>query len=77
MNCPLCGGDLERKQITYVQEFEGRVIIIEDVPADVCTQCHEKLLAPDIVREIQRIVWEAPAPEREERVPVYKLTKVA
>ena len=37
--CPLCGGELEQKTVTHPQEYQGRIIILENVPADVCRQC--------------------------------------
>ena len=77
MRCVFCKGDLESKLIRYVQEYKGRVIIIENVPAEVCTQCHEPLLHPDVVERIQRVVWEQPTPKRQASVPVYDLSEVA
>lgn len=77
MTCPLCRAETEERLITYVQEFEGRVAIIENVPAEVCGQCGERVLKPDVVRRIQKIVWEAPAAPRTAEVPVYDLANVA
>lgn len=77
MRCMFCKGDLESKLIRYVQEYKGRVIIIENVLAEVCRQCHEPLLRPDVVEKIQRIVWEQPTPKRQDTVPVYDLSEVA
>ena len=77
VSCPVCRGSLEERLITYVQEYKGRVIIIENVPAQVCGQCGEKLLRPDTVEQIQKLVWESPAPTRKTEVPVYDLAEVA
>ena len=77
VKCPVCKGTLEERSITYVQEYKGRVIIIENVPAEVCRQCGEKLLRPEIAEQIQKLVWENPAPTRKAEVPVYDLAEVA
>ncbi len=77
MRCALCKSDTEERLIRYVQEFDGRVVIIENVPAAVCTQCGEQLIRPDIAEKIQRLVWEQPAPRRNAKVPVYDLSEVA
>lgn len=77
VRCAFCRGELENRLIRYFQEYKGRVVLIENVPAEVCTQCNEQLLAPDVVERIQRIVWEQPAPKRETTVPVYDLSEVA
>ena len=76
MTCAFCKGELEERLIRYLSEFEGRVIIIENVPAEVCTQCGEKVFRPEAVEKIQRLVWEQPSPKRRVEVPVYDLAEV-
>lgn len=77
VRCPVCKGTLEERLIRYVQEYKGRVVIIENVPAEVCRQCGEKLLRPEIAKQIQELVWENPEPTRKTEVPVYDLAEVA
>ena len=57
MRCTFCKGDTEERVIRYVQEFDGRIVIIENVPAQVCTQCGEQLIRPEIAEKVQKIVW--------------------
>ena len=73
--CPLCAGKLENKRITHPQQFEGKVIILENVPAQVCNQCGEILLTPAIVEHLQELVWSAITPKRTDQVPVYDLAE--
>ena len=77
MRCPVCKSAVEERLITYVQQYKGRVIIIENVPAEVCTQCGEQLLRPEVAERIQKIVWESPTPTRKAEIPVYDLAQVA
>ena len=77
MKCAFCKGNTEDRLTTYVQEYEGRVVIIENVPAEVCTECGEKFIRPEVAEKIQRLVWEQPAPKRRADVPVYDLAEVA
>ena len=77
LNCRVCGGDIEERLITHVAEYKGRVVIIRNVPAEVCTQCGERLFTPETVDKIQKIVWEAPAPTRTREVAEYDLAEVA
>ena len=77
MGCALCKGAVEERLIRYVQEFEGRLVIIENVPAEVCTQCGERFVGPEVAKKIQRLVWEQPCPKRSAEVPVYDLAEVA
>ena len=74
--CPLCSGRLEKKRITHPQQFEGEIVILENVPAEVCCQCGEVLLAPAIVEHLQKVVWSPSVPKRATKVPVYDLTEI-
>lgn len=77
MKCSLCKGNVEERLIRYVQDFEGRVVIVENVPAEVCTQCGEKYLRSDVAEKVQSLVWDPPSPKRRDEVPVYDLADVA
>ncbi|MBZ0319116.1 MAG: type II toxin-antitoxin system MqsA family antitoxin [Anaerolineae bacterium] len=57
------------------QGVEGRLIVIENVPAWVCEQCGETFYDPDIVERIQNIVWSDEAPTRTIETPVYDLQR--
>ncbi|MBN2471319.1 MAG: type II toxin-antitoxin system MqsA family antitoxin, partial [Anaerolineae bacterium] len=39
--CNVCKGSLRPQHTTYTQWYEGRLIVIENVPAQVCEQCGE------------------------------------
>ena len=75
--CPLCGGELQAKTVTHPQEYEGRIIILENVPAEVCRQCGEVLIRPDVPEKMQQVVWSETAPRRTVHIPVYDLAEVA
>ena len=55
--CVLCRGDLEERSIRHIMEYEGRIVVVENVPALVCTQCGESVLWPDVAEKLQQIVW--------------------
>lgn len=74
--CPLCGGDLEEKTVSHPQDYRGKIIIMENVPADVCLQCGEVLIHPDVLERMQEVVWSKIAPRRTARVPVYDMAEV-
>ena len=75
--CAFCQGDLQEKLITYPTEYEGRVVIVENVPALVCKQCGETVLRPDVAEKLQKIVWgEVPQPKTVE-VASYDFAEVA
>ncbi len=77
MTCAFCKSETEERLIQYVQEFKGRLVIIENVPAEVCGNCGEKFIRPEVGEKIQRLVWDQPSPKRKAQVPVYDLAEVA
>ena len=60
------------QKVTYVLEQQGKVIIVEHVPARVCVETGERLFAPDIVERLQQIVWEQRKPTRVVETPVFE-----
>ena len=77
MTCAVCGGRTEDRLIKYMQDYKGREVIIENVPAEVCTQCGERFIRGDVAEKIQQIVWNRPATPRSKKVPVYEFADVA
>ena len=39
--CPLCGGRLQPGQTTVPFLLPDAVILIKDIPAEICSSCHE------------------------------------
>jgi YgiT-type zinc finger domain-containing protein len=62
----------EEQTITYVLEQQGKVLIIEHVPARVCRETGERLFAPETVERLQQIVWEQRTPTRIVETPVFE-----
>lgn len=74
--CPFCGGELRERVVTYPQSYQGKVYILENVPAEVCSQCGEVLLRPKVLERMQQLVWSGVSPKRTAQVPVYDLAEV-
>jgi len=62
---------LEERKVTYTMELDGRLIVIENVPARVNVETGEQLFAPETVERLQRLVWDRKEPVRMMQVPVY------
>lgn len=62
----------EEQKVTYVLEQHGKVLIIEHVPARVCSETGERLFAPETVERLQQIVWEQRQPTRIIETPVFE-----
>jgi YgiT-type zinc finger domain-containing protein len=62
----------EEQTVTYVLEQQGKVLLIEHVPARVCRETGERLFAPETVERLQQIVWEQRTPTRIVETPVFE-----
>lgn len=56
MECFMCKGDLEEKQVNYVVDLENTIIIVKDVPAKVCKKCGEQYFDDETTENIEKIV---------------------
>ncbi len=63
---------LVEQRVTYVLEQQGKVIIIEHVPARVCAETGERLFAPDVVERLQETAREQIRPIRVIEPPVFE-----
>ncbi len=71
--CSVCKGNLKNKKITYTQELEGKVYVVSDVPALVCSQCGEIYLSPGTVDKIQEVIEKGEQKKLKpvEQIPVF------
>jgi YgiT-type zinc finger domain-containing protein len=72
MKCSIgdCSGECQTQEITHTVRYRGQVVVIDHVPADVCSVCGDVLLSPETVRHIERLLLSAERPARE--VPLYE-----
>ncbi|MCL4489099.1 MAG: YgiT-type zinc finger protein [Chloroflexi bacterium] len=62
------------RKVTYTLEVEGKLVIIENVPARVNTETGEQLFAPETVERLRKMVWERKRPSRLIKVPAYEFS---
>jgi len=72
--CDFCGGELQPQRVNLNIWQDGELILCEDVPADVCTQCGEKYLHAKVAQQVERFLAEhgQVKPLRYVPVPVYR-----
>lgn len=75
--CPICGGELTDATITHPQKYQDKIIILENLAAEVCQQCGEVFLRPDVVERVQQVVWSKVTPKRMATVPVFDLAEAS
>ena len=70
--CSACNSQTTAKKITYTQWFNGELIVVENVPADVCQNCGEEYFSPATVDKIQKVI-ESHHVSKTIKVPVFQL----
>ena len=72
MTCTIegCPGEYEAGNVMHTIRHRGQVMVIDHVPADVCSVCGDVLLRPDTVRRIEVLLQEEHQPVR--TVPLYE-----
>jgi hypothetical protein len=66
-----------RQRVARAQQVDGRWVVIENLPALVCTQCGERYYTPDTHDLVLSLAHGQADPIRRESVAVYDAAKVA
>lgn len=56
MNCVLCKGSLENKNINHIMDLDGQITIVKNVPAKVCRQCGESYIEHEVAIKIEELL---------------------
>lgn len=72
MKCSIegCPGNYEKRTIVHTVRHEGHVVVIDHVPAEVCSVCGDVLLRPETVRRIEELLRRRTPPAA--TVPLYE-----
>ena len=73
--CPLCGGRMTEGSTTFTADLGFGVVVVRQVPARVCSQCHSEWMKDDAAEQIEEIV--ADARKRQLTVEVTTLPKAS
>jgi len=52
----MCKGSLENKLTTFMTELDNCIIIIKNVPSQVCTQCGEISYSNDVAKQLELLI---------------------
>ena len=72
MKCTIqgCPGEYEERTVVHTVKHHGNVVVIDHVPAQVCSVCGDVLLAPETIRRIENLLETTPQPTK--AVPLYE-----
>jgi YgiT-type zinc finger domain-containing protein len=59
--------------VRHIQTSHERVVVFDNVPAEVCSQCGETLFAGPIVDKLNSLLWSMAPATRTIQAPVYDL----
>ncbi len=71
--CEYCGGPIIEKRVVVHREVNGRYVLVENVPAGVCTECGMRYFAANVLKTVEESVHGRRRAEQEVLVPVYSL----
>lgn len=71
MKCVFCGGKVEAKMITLSYEKDDKYHLVENVPAEVCTNCGEKMYSPEIIDELLKFAHDEFKPVKTGEVSIF------
>ena len=71
--CEYCAGPIVEKRVTLHRRVRGQYVLIENVPAGVCTQCGTRNYAANVLKTIEETVRGRREAQRQVLVPVYSL----
>ena len=68
---------LVEKQVTYALNLNGKMILIENVPARVNEETGEQFFSPATVERLQQTILDSEEPDHFVQVPVYNYSNSA
>ena len=75
MKCVFCGGKAELLNVTFSYEEDDKYILVENVPAEVCSHCGERTYSPEVTDELLRFAKDEFHPVRVVEVPVFSFSE--
>jgi len=74
MQCSVCKTETVSQLITYSQIYNGQVVAVKNVPADVCPRCGEQYFAAETADKIQKVIYSGNATKKLE-IPLFDYSK--
>ena len=72
--CHVCGGTTAKDEsVSEVLDVDGRRVLVEHIPAQVCTRCGEAVFSRETTERIRQLVHGAGCPSRTIPLDVFEL----
>ena len=63
--CFLCKGKIENQLTTFMVDLENCIVIVRNVPSQVCRQCGEISYTDEVAKQLENIVARVHSPMTE------------
>jgi YgiT-type zinc finger domain-containing protein len=73
MKCSIqgCPGEYVPRRIVHTIQSDGKLLIFDNVPAEVCDICSDTLLSPESIRQMESVIQDKIEPQA--HAPVFSL----
>ena len=75
--CGVCGGTRKRQRVNVERWHEGQLLVVKNVPAEVCARCGERFFHGDVAEFIYEKLQAHEAPDEILSVPAWDFEKEA
>ena len=75
--CYFCKGKVVEKKVKVDFRWGDELVVIEDVPAEVCQQCGEKYFSPEVYKEMENLAKTKENPVKHIAIDVIRFVKPA
>lgn len=66
-----CPGEYEPRLVSQSYELNGEIIVVRDIPVEVCPVCGDSIMTPETARRIEEALEGTREPEA--TAPVFRL----
>lgn len=77
MKCEFCGGDTRPKRVKRQHWLHGKLYIVENVEAEVCTECGERYFHAKVLDAVDELLSKQHAVEESLSVEVVRFDQVS
>jgi YgiT-type zinc finger domain-containing protein len=71
VNCPSCNCDIQTGHFNVPITFDGRIVVVKNLPCEHCTRCGQFFVSPAIANELMSML-EADKRKKDVAVIAYK-----
>jgi HTH-type transcriptional regulator / antitoxin MqsA len=71
-HCHVCGSsDAHEERVSEVFQINGKPVLVENIPAQVCDRCDEPTFSRETTEKIRQLLHESHLPARSIQVEVF------